>query len=135
MNRGPGARRAAAGPGPRPERGQATAEVALLIPFVMMALLAIVQIGLVVRARVMVTHAAREGVRVAAVGGSDSEVRHAVHVAADLAIHRIEVSVRRSDGTATVEVRYRDPTDVPIVGGLIDDADLEAVAHMRIEGN
>ena len=104
-----------------------------MIPFVMIALLAIVQIGLVVRARVMVTHAAREGVRVAAVGGSDQDVRRAVQVAADLAIHRIEVSIRRNGETATVEVRYRDPTDVPIVGGLIDDAELEATAHMRVE--
>ena len=134
MNRGSGARRIATGPGPRPDdSGQATVEIALLIPFVLFSLLAMVQVGFVIRARVMVTHAAREGVRVAAVGGSDDQVRRAVVVAADLPVHRVRVRVSRSGGTATVEVTYRDPTDVPLVGGLVDDVNLDAVAHMRIE--
>ena len=134
MSRGPGVRRPAAGPGPGGERGQATAEFALLVPFVVLALLALVQVGLVMRARVMVTHAAREGARVAAVGGSDADVRRAVEVAADLSIHRIDVTVRRDGDNAVVEVTYRDPTDVPLVGGLVGEAVLEAEAHMRLEG-
>lgn len=99
----------------------------------MLALLALVQVGLVVRARVMVTHAAREGVRVAAVGGSDTDIRRTVEAAADLDVNRVEVVVRRRADTATVEVRYRDPTDVALVGGLVHDVELDAVAHMRIE--
>lgn len=138
MTRGSWARRVAAGPGLRGgdrggDRGQATVELALVLPFVALLLLALIQVGLVVRARIMVTHAAREGARVAAVGGSDSEVRRAVGVAADLAVHRLDVTVGRNGGNAVVRVRYRDPTDVPIVGELVDEATLDAVAHMRIE--
>jgi len=128
----------AAGPGPAPpirkrSRGQATVESALLIPFVALLLLAVVQLGLVVHTRVMVTHAAREGVRVAAVGGSDDEVREAVAVAGDLALHRLRVDIDRSGDTATVVVTYVDPTSVPLVGPMIHDVELVARARMRLE--
>ena len=115
------------------ERGQATVELALLLPLVALALLAVVQVGLVVRARIMVTHAAREGARVAAVGGSVDEVTHAAQAAGGLVAHRVEVDVRTSGDDVVVEVRYTDPTDVPIVGALAGDAELGAVARMRRE--
>ncbi len=123
------------GPGPLRDasRGQATVESALLIPFVALLLLALVQVGLLVHARVMVTHAAREGVRVAAVGGSDDEIREAVAVAGDLALHRLRVEIARESGTVTVQVSYTDPTSVPLVGSMIHDVELVARARMRIE--
>ncbi len=117
----------------RPQRGQATVETALLLPFVVLALLAVVQVGIVVHARVMVTHAAREGARVAAVGGSDAEVRKASAVAGGLAVQRLSVSVSRSNGVAEVTVAYADPTDTPIIGAMLGDVRLSAVARMRLE--
>ncbi len=136
MNRSGGVRRSTtAGPGsePAPGGGQATVELALLLPFVALALLAVIQVGLVVRSRILVTHAAREGARTAAVGGSDGDVRRAVAVAGDLPIYRLDVEVRRSGGVATVTVSFRDPTDVPLVGSLVGDAEIRAVATMRLE--
>ncbi len=113
--------------------GQASVEAALLVPFIVFALLAVAQIGVVVHSRVMVSHAAREGARVAAVGGSDDEIRRAVAVAGDLPLHRLTVDVHRSGGAATVTVHYLDPTSVPIVGSLLDDVELSALARMRLE--
>ena len=52
---------------PRGDRGQAMVETALVLPLVVLFLLAVVQVGLVVRAQVLVTHAAREAARAAAV--------------------------------------------------------------------
>lgn len=115
------------------DAGQATVESALLLPLIALALLAVIQVGLVVRSRILVTHAARVGVRVASVGGSDEEVRRAAAVAGDLPIQRLDVEVRRFGGVATVTVSFRDPTDVPLVGALIGDAEMEAVAKMRLE--
>ncbi len=137
MSRRAGVRRGAASDpvsGPARQRGQATVEAALLLPFIALVLLAVIQIGLVVRTRILVTHAAREGVRVAAVGGTDAEIARAAAIAGDLALHRIHVEVERTGGVATVIVVYTDPTDVPLVGSLIGDAEMEAVARMRIEG-
>jgi len=104
-----------------------------VMPFFALMLLAVVQVGLLVRTRVLVTHAAREAVRSAAVGVSDTEVRSAALAAADLDPRRLVVSVRRAGGRATVELRYAERTDVPLVGPLVSDAVFEARATMRLE--
>lgn len=113
--------------------GQSTVEFVLVMPFFALMLLAVVQVGLLVRTRVLVTHAAREAVRVAAVGVGDSDVRAAAIAAADLDPTRLRVSVRRADGRATVELSYTERTDVPVVGPLVGDAVFEAGATMRLE--
>ena len=128
---GDAARGGAAG---RPaDRGQSTAELVLLMPVLVALLLALVQIGLLVRVRVMVTHAAREAVREAAVGADDDDVRAAAAAAGDLDPRRLDVSVSRAGDRVAVEIRYHDPTDVPIVGALLGDARFDARATMRLE--
>lgn len=108
-------------------------EFALLLPVAVLMVLALGQVGVVVRSRLMLTQAAREGARVAAVGGSDAEVRAVVERASGLAPSRLEVEVRRGGGVATIVLTYVDPTDVALVGGLIDDAVITAAATMRLE--
>ena len=61
----------------RREGGQATVEVALLLPLLATMLLAVVQVGLVVRDQVLVTHAAREAARAAAVDPTEDAAREA----------------------------------------------------------
>ncbi len=104
-----------------------------MVPFLVLMLLTVVQVGLLVRTRVLVTHAAREAVRSAAVGEADAEVLSAALVSADLDPDRLQVSVRREGGRATVELRYVEATDVPLVGPLVGDATFEAQATMRLE--
>ena len=104
-----------------------------MVPFIALTLLTVVQVGLLVRTRVLVTHAAREAARSAAVGEADSEVRSAALASADLDPARLRVLVRRGDGTATVELTYVEATDVPVVGPLVGDAVFEARATMRLE--
>lgn len=116
------------GPGRRGrDGGQATVELALCLPFVLIALLLVVQVGFVVDAQVLVVHAAREAARAAAVGSEPP--------APDgLDATRIDVAVeRRGDGRVRVVVRYRAPTEVPLVGVMVPDIELEVVATMREE--
>ncbi len=115
------------------DSGQATVELALLLPFFALLLLAIIQVGLVVHARVMVTHAAREGARAAAVGATDAEIRRAVAVAGDLPVHRLRVEISQSNGAVVVSVFYVDPTSVPLVGAMLRDLELVGTASMRLE--
>ncbi len=115
------------------EVGQSTVEFALMIPFLALMLLTVVQVGLLVRTRVLVTHAAREAVRSAAVGAADPEVRSAALAAADLDPQRLRVVVHRGDGRATVELRYAEATEVPVVGPMMPEAVFEARATMRLE--
>ena len=120
----------------RRERGQATVEAALVLPVVVLLLLAVVQVGLLVRADVLVTHAAREAARAAAVDSDPQAAAHAAALATTLDAHRMQVHVegRRGPGSRVrVDVTYRAPTDVPLVGGLIGDVTLHASATMRVE--
>ena len=105
----------------------------MLLPVVVMLALAIGQVAVVAHARVSTTHAAREGARVAAVGESDQAVRSAVLAAGSLASSRVGVEVVRNASTVEVTVRYVDPTDVALVGPLLGDVDVVAVAVMRRE--
>ena len=115
------------------DRGQATVEAALLLPVVAVARLAVIQVGLLVHARVTVTHAAREGVRIAATGGGHGEVTEAVVASGWLPPQRLEVEVVPGGGRVTVVVRFDAPTNGPIVGALVGDFALDAEATMRLE--
>lgn len=118
------------------DRGQSSVEVALLLPFVALLLLAVVQVGLVVRDQVLVTHAAREAARAAAVDPDPRAATDAAASAADLApVHlSVEVSGRGDPGSRVrVEVAYRSTTVVPLVGRLIGDVVVRSAATMRVE--
>ena len=122
--------------GPREEEGQATVELALLLPVVVVLLLAVLQLGLVARDVVLVTHAAREAARAAAVDDDPDAPRQAAEASGGLTAARLSVDVSgrgEAGSRVRVEVRYRIPTSVPIVGALIDDHEVTSVATMRVE--
>src|SRR6476660_6974227 len=114
------------------QRGQATVALALVLPLVVFGLLAILQVGLVVRDQVAVIHAAREAARAASVDRDpDGAVRAARRVLARAEVH---VGARPAVGAPiTVDVTYHDHTDLPLVGALFPDPDLHARAVMRVE--
>jgi Flp pilus assembly protein TadG len=115
------------------ERGQAALELALCLPILALLLLAVVQVGVVVRDQVAVVHAAREGARAAAVtGGGPGDAVAAAHGAVRLDPGRLSVDASRRD-VVRVTVSYRAATDVPLVGRLIGDVTLRATAVMRTE--
>ncbi|MGQ0617311.1 MAG: TadE/TadG family type IV pilus assembly protein [Acidimicrobiia bacterium] len=118
------------------EQGQAAVEFALSLPLVMLVLLAVVQVGLLARDQVLVTHAAREGARAAAVDDAPEAAGDAARSATALDGDRLEVHAAGRAGPGSrvaVKVGYRAPTTVPLVGGLLDDVYLEAEATMRVE--
>lgn len=132
--------RCRSGPPPRrsrSQRGQAAVELALSLPVIAVLVLALVQFGLVVRDQVLVVHAAREGARAAAVDADPRAAQVAVEGATGLASARLQVSVRGRGGPGSrveVEVAYRAPTEVPLVGALMGEVPLRARATMRVEG-
>jgi hypothetical protein len=113
-------------------RGQATVELALVLPLVVLALMAVLQVGLVVRDQVAVIHAAREAARAAAVDReSSAAVRAARRV---LARAEVDVGARPKVGEPiAVDVEYHSRTDLPLVGALFPDPSLHARATMRVE--
>jgi Flp pilus assembly protein TadG len=121
---------------PQGQEGQSTVELALALPFLVLLALVLLQVGLVVRDQVLVTHAAREAAREAAVRPGEGPAREAALESARFDEDELEVdlSSRGHPGTRVrATVTYESPTDVPLVGALIGSVHLEATATMRIE--
>ena len=120
----------------RRQDGQATVELVLVLPVVVLALLLVIQVALVARAQIVVVEAAREGARAAAV--ERTEVAATAAVVRTLGLPRgcapAEVSIGGGQGgIATVTVECRVPTDVPLVGPLLGDPVVEASSAMLVE--
>ena len=122
--------------GRRREGGQATVELALLLPVVVLLVLAILQLGLVARDVVLVTHASREAARAAAVDPDPDAARRAAADTPGLQEDRLRVTTTGGEGAGDrvrVEVRYRIPTAVPLVGALLGDRTVHSATTMRVE--
>jgi Flp pilus assembly protein TadG len=112
------------------DRGQAAVEFAVALPIVVLAMLAIAQVGVAVRNEVAVELAAREGARAAAVSADSGAAAAAARRAVDLPM---DVAVSVDATTVTVTVTYVDPTDIAIIGAAIGPVTHRASATMAIE--
>ena len=84
------------------ERASATVEFALVLPLVLSLMLALLQIGLLVKDRLVLEGAARSGAREATVNRDDEAVRNvASNAAVSLDPGSLEVSVTREGGTGS----------------------------------
>jgi len=120
----------------RSERGQATAELALVLPVFVIAVLLVVQAGILVRGQILVTHAAREGARAAALDDDTSAVEQAVRRATPLDPGRLAIRIRgrgKPGSRVTVEVTYTPPSPVPLLRSIVGRVTLRAEATMRVE--
>jgi Flp pilus assembly protein TadG len=120
-----------------PERGQSTVELALVLPVVALLLLALLQVGLVARDVVLVSHAAREGARAAATDSDPAAAERAAARSGGLDPTRMDVTVRGREGPGSrvrVTVDYAIPTSVPIVGSLLGEISVATSVTMRVEG-
>jgi hypothetical protein len=120
----------------RDDRGQATVEFVLCLPFVLLLAAILVEITLVGADRARVWQAAREAARVAVV---DADAAAASRAAARVAPGPLEVEIdppphlrRQGDRLSAVVVHRRDGS-IPLVGRLFDGIELRAEATMRIE--
>lgn len=112
-------------------------ELALLLPVVALLLLAVLQVAVLARDLVLVTHAAREAARAAAADAEPAAAREAAQAAGGLDPDRMTVTVSgRGDAGSRVRVvvSYRAPTDVPIVGALLSERRMRSAVTMRVEG-
>jgi TadE-like protein len=118
------------------QRGQATVEVALCLPIVVLLVGVLVQIGIVVADQARLWHAARETARVAVV---DPDPVHAREVARSLGLAPVDVSIdpppvyRRMGEPLTVSLSFRPTAGVPLVSKLFSGITLQSEATMRIE--
>jgi Flp pilus assembly protein TadG len=110
--------------------GQASVELALALPIVFLVLLAVVHVGLVARDQVLVTHAAHEAARAAAVG---ADPQAAARTSAGLDSSALMVTVTYTGEWVQVDVTYRSDPGVPFIAKLVRERTLHASAVMRVE--
>ncbi|HEY4411151.1 MAG TPA: TadE/TadG family type IV pilus assembly protein [Acidimicrobiia bacterium] len=114
------------------EAGQATAELALVFPVVLLLALALIQATLVLRDELVLVDAAREAARAASLDPDPARAARAA--AAVLPGASVLPGPRPAVGElVTVRVSYRSPTSLPLVGPLLPDPVLVAHATMRVE--
>jgi Flp pilus assembly protein TadG len=105
------------------ERGTAAVEFALVLPLLLTLTLALVQVGLLARDRLLVEAAARAGARTAAVDPSaDAVTSAAIAAGPGLDPEATSVAVTRTGGRGspvTVTVDTDDPIRVPFIGWLL----------------
>ena len=108
------------------QRGTATVEFALVLPLLLVMCLALVQVGLLARDRLLLEAVARAGAREAALQPDDVAIRSAALAAGpglDAAGVTIGVTRQGSVGdVVTVEVRYTEPIRVPFVDWLFGES-------------
>lgn len=114
------------------DRGQATVEFALVLPFACLLLTGFVQVAVVVRDQLAVQAAAREAARAASVAADGAGA------AADAAQRAIElrpldVSLTEAGGIVTATVSHVNHTEVPLIGALLPDVTLDASVSMAVE--
>jgi Flp pilus assembly protein TadG len=128
------------------ERGQAVAEFALIIPIFLLLVFAIVDFGMGFHAWITVTNAAREGARLGAVGGSQTEVEDQVYdTSSSLDADQLSVLVTNAEGnpgeavTVDVEYEYELITPLSSILGVISgdtigpNMTFSSRAEMRLE--
>jgi hypothetical protein len=120
----------------RPQRGQATVEMAVTLPIVVMLLLLTVQVGLLARDRVMVVNAARVAARAAAVDPTLAGVTGALERLGP-PVDRAQVILGGDAAPGAmlpVTVRMR-PTAMPLIGRLIGDKWMSERLVVMVEGD
>lgn len=107
------------------ERGTATVEFALLLPLLLVMCLALVQVGLLARDRLLTEAVARAGAREAALQSDEAAIRRAALAAGPgLDPDAVTIGITREGSVGdpvTVEVGYAEPIRVPFVGWLFGD--------------
>ena len=88
-----------------PDSGQATVELALVMPLIIGLLLIILNVGLVVRDQLAVWHAASAGARAASISPDSPDVVQQA-VEAEVQLRPLHLRIVRDGDLITVEARY-----------------------------
>lgn len=126
------------------ERGAAAVEFALLLPILVLLVIGIMQFGILFNYYISITHAAREGVRWAALENPESTVKQKTIAAApslnplltesNITVSNPAPTIENQGDPVTVTVSYTVPIDVPLMQTFLGSSfTLVSSATQRIE--
>lgn len=128
-------------------RGQATVELALVLPILLLLLLGIAQFGLIFQAQLVIDSAARDGARLGAIGGDDTAIRDRVAATSGFDPSTLQITITpqgppggppRAPGSdvmvnVTHPVRIIVPMFESLLGGSGGTFTVSATSRMRVE--
>lgn len=125
----------------REQHGQALVEMALVLPLILLLLFGVIEMGRIGHAYITVSNAAREGARLATIGGKDSEIRDAVlNAAPGLNSSALTVVItpnqfnRQSGQGVSVQVTYPVQLMIPVISNVIPNPVIvNSTLNMRLE--
>jgi Flp pilus assembly protein TadG len=125
----------------RNSRGQAMAEMAIVLPILILLLMGMVDLGRIFHSYLVITNASREGARKAVLGCTDIIIRERV---SDTTTHldntvlntsiSPDPSLRKSGDLVTVQVNYRVTLMAPLINTVLPNPiAIQADTTMRME--
>ena len=115
-----------------PDSGQATVELALVMPLIIGLLLIILNVGLVVRDQLAVWHAASAGARAASISPNSPDiVRQAVED--EVGLRPLHLQIVRDEQLITVKVQYPRTLNVWLIKHIIPPLTLSASVTMHVQ--
>lgn len=114
------------------ESGQATVELAIILPFIVLIAAGLIQCGLIVANQLAVWNAARNAARAAAISPDPQiDAQQAANSAVDL--RPLQVIITTTDDVVSARVVYIDHTNLPLIGVLFPQISLQATVAMLRE--
>lgn len=121
--------------------GQSTVETALVLPLVILILTGIIDFGLLFNNYLVIANASREGVRLAAVGSTDSAITASIiNMTTTLDQTKLGITItptqssRKKGDEVTVTIVYQNQLLTPVISALMPNpVPLNSKTVMRME--
>ena len=115
-----------------PDSGQATVELALVMPLIIGLLLIILTVGLVVRDQLAVWHAAGAGARAASISPDSPDVVQQA-VEDEVGLRPLHLRIVRDDDLITVEAQYPRTINLWLIKHIVPPLTLSASVTMHVQ--
>jgi len=123
------------------KKGQSLVEMALILPIIIILFMGMVEFSRIFGSYLLVTHASREGARLASIGKTDAEIQANVTSKVNiLDISNLQITLTPEDdarvtgGDVRVCVRYKLELYTPLITSFIPNPlEMEANTYMRVE--
>ena len=115
-----------------PNSGQATVELALVMPLIIGLLLIILNVGLVVRDQLAVWHAASAGARAASISPDSPDVVQQA-VEDEVGLRPLHLQIVRDEQLITVKVQYPRTINLLLIKHILPPLTLSASVTMHVQ--
>jgi hypothetical protein len=115
-----------------PDSGQATVELALVMPLIIGLLLIILNVGLVVRDQLAVWHAAGAGARAASISPNSPDIVQQA-VEDEVWLRPLHLQITRDEQLITVDVQYPRTINLWLIKHFVPPLTLSASVTMHVQ--